>query len=156
MEAPDGESKPGENKREKVCPLESRFISVTPKDVLILAQFINSDGTMRTQNQTGLSDKQYRIVSEAVFIAQDRIQFIEPISDYLFSMTIRFEKNSEKNDGLLPVSRYSYFENRTRWRVQLVDNMNETRTKFGTPSSPEIMNRYNSNALVFLSHHVSY
>jgi len=121
LEAADGESKPDENKREKVCPLESRFISVTPKDVLILAQFINSDGTMRTQKQTGLSDKQYRIVSEAVFIAQ--------------------------NDGLLPVSRYSYFENRTRWRVQLVDNMNETRTKFGTPSSPEIMNRYNSNAL---------
>jgi len=51
--------------------LESRFISVTPKDVLILAQFINSDGTMRTQKQTGLSDKQYRIVSEAVFIAQE-------------------------------------------------------------------------------------
>ena len=91
LEATDGESKPEENKREKVCPLESRFISVTPKDVLILAQFINSDGTMRTQNQTGLSDKQYRIVSEAVFIAQDRIQFIEPISEHLFSMTIRFE-----------------------------------------------------------------
>ena len=91
MEAADGESKPEENKREKVCPLESRFISVTPKDVLILAQFINSDGTMRTQKQTGLSDKQYRIVSEAVFIAQDRIQFIEPISEHLFSMTIRFE-----------------------------------------------------------------
>lgn len=28
--------------------------------------------------------------------------------------------------------------------------MNENRTKFGTPSSPEIMNRYNSNALVSL------
>jgi len=108
-------------KKDRVCPLESRFITVTPKDVLILAQFINSDGTMRTQEQTGLSNKQYRIVSEAVFIAQ--------------------------NDGLLPVSRFSYFENRTRWRIQLVDNMNEHRTKFGTPSSPEIMNRYNANAL---------
>ena len=29
--------------------------------------------------------------------------------------------------------------------------MNENRTKFGTPSSPEIMNRYNSNALVCIS-----
>jgi len=117
----DNDQRPKKTSRDRVCPLESRFISVTPKDVLILAQFINSDGTMRTQEQTGLSDKQYRIVSEAVFIAQ--------------------------NDGLLPVSRYSYFENRTRWRVQLVDNMNENRTKFGTPSSPEIMNRYNSNSL---------
>ena len=66
-----GESEPEQSETEKVCPLESRFISVTPKDVLILAQFINSDGTMRTQKQTGLSDKQYRIVSEAVFIAQE-------------------------------------------------------------------------------------
>ena len=72
MEATDSESSQPE-KHENVCPLESRFISVTPKDVLILAQFINSDGTMRTQKQTGLCDKQYRIVSEAVFIAQERI-----------------------------------------------------------------------------------
>ena len=67
----DNDQRPKKTSRDRVCPLESRFISVTPKDVLILAQFINSDGTMRTQEQTGLSDKQYRIVSEAVFIAQD-------------------------------------------------------------------------------------
>ena len=29
------------------CPLESRFISVTPKDVLILRQFINRDGSLK-------------------------------------------------------------------------------------------------------------
>lgn len=39
------------------CPLESRKISVTPKDVLILAQFIKKDGTLLSQAQTGLSDR---------------------------------------------------------------------------------------------------
>jgi ribosomal protein S18 len=39
------------------CPLESRNISVTPKDVLILAQFIKKDGTLLSQEQTGLSDR---------------------------------------------------------------------------------------------------
>ena len=29
------------------CPLESRFITVTPKDVLILRQFTNRDGSMK-------------------------------------------------------------------------------------------------------------
>ena len=42
---------------ERQCPLDSRFISVTPKDVLILAQFINKDGSLRSQKQTGLSDR---------------------------------------------------------------------------------------------------
>lgn len=109
------------NPKERVCPLESRNISVTPKDVLILAQFINKDGTLRTQEQTGLCDRQFEIVREAVFIAQ--------------------------NDGLLPTQRFSYYENRVRWRIQVVDNMKENRTPYGTPSSPEIMNRYNANAL---------
>ena len=88
----DNDQKPKKTSRERVCPLESRFISVTPKDVLILAQFINSDGTMRTQEQTGLCDKQYRIVSEAVFIAQDcffQIIFMEMIFlDFWLSSTV--------------------------------------------------------------------
>jgi ribosomal protein S18 len=102
------------------CPLDSRFISVSPKDVLILSQFMNKDGSIRTQKQTGLSDRQYVVVLEAINIAQ--------------------------NDGLLPLQRYSYYENRSRWRIQLVDNLKEKRYHFGQPASYEIMNRHNSNS----------
>ncbi|CBY21168.1 unnamed protein product [Oikopleura dioica] len=99
------------------CPLESRKISVTPKDVLILAQFIKKDGTLLSQAQTGLSDRQYEVVKDAVKIAQ--------------------------NDGLLPYSKFSYFENRARWRIQLIDETENPRDWQGAPLSPEIMNRYN-------------
>ena len=39
------------------CPLESRFISVTPKDVLILRQFINRDGSLKVTISTLLPRK---------------------------------------------------------------------------------------------------
>merc|ERR1711953_661536 len=58
-------------KSTRSCPLESRNISVTPKDVLILAQFIQKDGTLLTQEQTGLCDRQYEVVKDAVKIAQN-------------------------------------------------------------------------------------
>merc|ERR1711892_2976 len=100
------------------CPLESRFISVTPKDVLILRQFINRDGSLKAQKHTGLSDRQYLVVSEAVQIAQ--------------------------NDGLLPSVRYAYYENRARWRIQVADESREPRDSRGYPNQLEIMNRHNS------------
>ena len=103
---------------EERCPLASRGISVTPKDVLILAQFCKKDGTMLTQEQTGLCDRQYQVVKEALTIAQ--------------------------NDGLMPYSAQTYFENRTRWRIQMVDEPREMRTEAGAPLPPEIMNRHNS------------
>ena len=56
---------------EEKCPLASRGISVTPKDVLILMQFCKKDGTMLTQEQTGLCDRQFVVVREALTIAQN-------------------------------------------------------------------------------------
>jgi len=103
---------------EEKCPLASRGISVTPKDVLILSQFCKKDGTMLTQEQTGLCDRQYQVVKEALVIAQ--------------------------NDGLMPYSSQTYFENRVRWRIQLADEPNDTRTHSGVSIPPEIMNRHNS------------
>ena len=56
--------------------------------------------------------------------------------------------NIAQNDGLLPLQRYSYYENRSRWRIQLVDDMKEKRYAFGQPASYEIMNRHNANSPV--------
>ena len=86
---------------EEKCPLASRGISITPKDVLILRQFCKKDGTLLTQEQTNLCDRQYEVVKEALAIAQ--------------------------NDGLMPVNQQTYFENRSRWRIQLVDSPNDNR-----------------------------
>ena len=86
---------------EEKCPLASRGISITPKDVLILRQFCKKDGTLLTQEQTNLCDRQYEVVKEALAIAQ--------------------------NDGLMPVNQQTYFENRSRWRISLVDSPNDNR-----------------------------
>ena len=56
---------------EEKCPLASRGISVTPRDVLILRQFCKKDGTLLTQEQTQLCDRQYEVVKEALAIAQN-------------------------------------------------------------------------------------
>lgn len=103
---------------EEKCPLASRGISVTPKDVLILRQFCKKDGTMLTQEQTGLCDRQHQVVREALTIAQ--------------------------NDGLMPYSSQIYMENRWRWRIHMVDEPNEVRTVDGWPIPQEITNRHNS------------
>ena len=47
------------------CPLESRFITVTPKDVLILRQFANRDGSM----------KEKRFFNDLTLIDSQRIHF---------------------------------------------------------------------------------
>lgn len=62
--------------------------------------------------------RSYLVVSEAVQIAQ--------------------------NDGLLPSSKYAYYENRSRWRIQMADEQKVSRDNRGYPDQLEIMNRHNS------------
>ncbi|XP_078492082.1 large ribosomal subunit protein mL66 [Ciona intestinalis] len=53
-----------------LCPLRSRGIHITPYDVLILNQFITSDGDILSQSETGLSRKEYFKVIACVKMAQ--------------------------------------------------------------------------------------
>nr|XP_002128137.1 28S ribosomal protein S18a, mitochondrial [Ciona intestinalis] len=53
-----------------LCPLRSRGIHITPYDVLILNQFITSEGDILSQAETGLSRKEYFKVIACVKMAQ--------------------------------------------------------------------------------------
>lgn len=52
------------------CPLRSRGIQVTYEDVLILRQFITSEGEMLPRSATGLCSREHYKVSSAVKMAQ--------------------------------------------------------------------------------------
>jgi len=52
------------------CPLEARGICVTHEDVLILRQFMTSDGDVLMHSETPLSDTSYYQVSRCIKMAQ--------------------------------------------------------------------------------------
>lgn len=52
------------------CPLRSRGIQITYEDVLILNQFISSEGDMVPQHITGLCDREHIKVKNAIKMAQ--------------------------------------------------------------------------------------
>lgn len=60
---------PPEN-TEDSCPIRSRGIQVTYEDVLILRQFMHSDGEILPQEVTGLCDREHIKVSNAIKMAQ--------------------------------------------------------------------------------------
>uniref|UniRef100_H2ZF51 Uncharacterized protein n=1 Tax=Ciona savignyi TaxID=51511 RepID=H2ZF51_CIOSA len=53
-----------------LCPLRSRGIHITPDDVLILNQFITSDGEILSRAETGLSKQEFYKVIACVKMAQ--------------------------------------------------------------------------------------
>ena len=60
----------------KECPLESRFLSVTPKDVLILRQFINKDGSMK-EKVIIFSSKCWKTAKTSVFSKISTLALVE-------------------------------------------------------------------------------
>ncbi|KAL3286538.1 hypothetical protein HHI36_001043 [Cryptolaemus montrouzieri] len=58
------------NENDRACPLCASGLHVKHTDVLILSQFVRSDGCMLPRRITGLCSKQQRIVSSLVTMAQ--------------------------------------------------------------------------------------
>ncbi|XP_071504366.1 large ribosomal subunit protein mL66-like [Diadema antillarum] len=48
------------------CPICSRNLRITYKDVLILSQFVDKDGTLLPRSLTGVCSKQQRVLQECV------------------------------------------------------------------------------------------
>jgi len=52
------------------CPISSRNLQITPDDVLILLQFVTSDGSVLEQHETGLNNREYYKIKANVLMAQ--------------------------------------------------------------------------------------
>jgi len=55
------------------CPISSRNLQVTSEDVLILGQFVASDGSILEQHETGLCRKEYFKVKANILMAQREV-----------------------------------------------------------------------------------
>lgn len=67
---PDNVPKPTENGPQKPCYMCALGIDVKHTDVLILSQFVRSDGCMLPKRITGLCNRQQKKIGKMVSMAQ--------------------------------------------------------------------------------------